>query len=93
MDTTKTITLGQAFAHCAGTSSYWLWIAITLVLCGACAFGMYKYSQKQELNPYVRIVLMFAIVVAIFACVFLRPTSVCQNTSTAMAARGHFLGY
>lgn len=93
MDTTKSITLAQAFAHCASTGSYWLWIAITLVLVAGCSIGMWKYAQKQEINPYVKMVLVFIMVAAIFACVFIRPCDVAANTSQAAAARGHYLGY
>ena len=93
MDTTKSITLGQAFAHCASTSSYWWGIGITLVLIAACAIGMFVYSKKSEINPYVKMALVFAMVAALFCCVFIRPCSVAVNTSQAAASRGHYLGY
>lgn len=93
MDTTKSITLGQAFAHCASTSSYWWGIFIVLALIGLAILGMVKFSQKTEINPYVKMALVFAMVAAIFLAVFMRPVDVHVNTSQAAAARGHYLGY
>lgn len=93
MDTTKSITLGQAFAHCASTGSYWLWIAITLVLVVGTAIGMFLYAKKTEINPYVKLALIFAMVASLFCCVFIRPCSVAVSTSVTMAAKNHWLGY
>lgn len=93
MDTTKSITLGQAFAHCASTGSYWLWIAIALVFIIGTTISMFVYAKKTEINPYVKIILIFAMVVALFCSVFIRPCDVHVNTSQAAAARGHYLGY
>lgn len=93
MDTTQQITLSQAFAHCASTGSYWLWIAIALVACGITCFLWYKAAQKSEVNIYVRLFLTFAMIAAIVCSILVRPVNVRVNTSSAAAARGHFLGY
>jgi formate-dependent nitrite reductase membrane component NrfD len=93
MDTTKSITLGQAFAHCASTGSYWLWIGIALAFIIGTSIGMFVYSKKTEINPIVKIALVFAMVAALFCSIFIRPCDVAQNTSQAAAARGHYLGY
>lgn len=93
MDTTKSITLGQAFAHCASTSSYWIWIAIAVLASVACFIIIYRIQKTTEVNGYVKIILAFACVAAIVASIFLRPCDVAANTSSAAAARGNFLGY
>lgn len=93
MDTSKSISLGQAFAHCAGTSSYWVWIGIAVVLSIASAVLLTRANNKAEVNPFIKMVIYFAIAAAILCSIFVRPTSVCQNTSVDMAAKGDYLGY
>lgn len=93
MDTTKSITLSQAFAHCASTGSYWLWIGIAVLFCAVVSFMWYKAAQKTEVNPYVKIFLAFVMLVAIVCSVFIRPVDVHVNTSTKMSKSNHWLGY
>lgn len=93
MDTTQQITLSQAFAHCASTGSYWLWIAIALAACGLTCFLWYKAAKNNPVNIIIQIVLTFAMVAAIVCSILIRPCDVAANTSRAAAARGHFLGY
>ena len=93
MDSTKNISLHAAFAHCASTGSYWLWIVIAVVASIIALFLLTKANNKTEVNPLVKIIVYFAVAAAILCSIFVRPTSVQANTSEAMAARGHYLGY
>lgn len=89
----KTISLGQAFAHCAGTGSYWLWIVIVVIASAITAFLLTRANDKTEVNPMVKMVIYFAIAAAILCSIFVRPCSVAANTSVEAAARGNYLGY
>lgn len=89
----KTISLGQAFAHCASTTSYWVWIAIVLAFIAIGSFIMWKVSKTTEINGFVKIIVVFAFLAALFLSVFMRPCDVAANTSIEMAAKGHYLGY
>jgi len=93
MDTSPHISLGQAFAHCASTGSYWLWIAIACVASVITIVLLTRANNKSEVNGMVKMVIYFAIAAAILCSIFVRPTSVCQNTSVDAAARGNYLGY
>jgi len=89
----KTISLGQAFAHCASTGSYWLWIVIALVASILTAVILTRANNKSEVNPMVKMAIYFAIAAAILCSIFVRPCSVAANTSVEAAARGNYLGY
>jgi hypothetical protein len=93
MDTTKNISLAQAFAHCASTGSYWWGLIITLAIVAVVITGLVIASKKTEVNPLVKMLLVFACVAAIALAIFMRPTNLAANTSEAAAARGHYLGY
>lgn len=93
MDTSKSISLGQAFAHCASTSSYWICMALAIVLALGCIVVIARIQRKTEVNPYVKNILAFICLALIVASIFLRPCTVAQNTSVDAAARGHYLGY
>jgi len=93
MDTSKSITLSQAFSHCASTSSYWLWIFIAIAASIGTIILLTKINNKQQVNPMVKTFIYFAIAAAILCSIFIRPTSVHENTSVDAAARNHYLGY
>lgn len=94
MDSTQTlISLGHAFRHCASTGSYWGWIIAALVLAIVCIVVIARIQRKTEVNPVVKIILAFVCLAFILGSIFIRPCTVAQNTSEAMAARGHYLGY
>ena len=85
----KTISLSQAFAHFAGTGSYWLWIAIALVFAVALVIWMIKSDFGDGGNIAAIVVIAFLLAVA----VCYRPFEVKENTSQEQAARGVYLGY
>jgi hypothetical protein len=86
------ISLGQAFAHCACTGSYWLWLAIAIIICGATIYFAIKSLKTSDIGAE-HIILLFALLAIMALAVFLRPTEVCQNTSVSEAARGIYIGY
>lgn len=93
MDSTSSISLSQAFAHCSSTSSYWwgIVIVILVLLAGWSAIKFY-FSKKFDTSNMEKawlVITVFAIGIAIF----MRPCNVAVNTSVAMAAAGHWLGY
>jgi bacteriorhodopsin len=93
MDTSQSISLHAAFAHCASTGSYWLWIVIAFVASIIALYLLTKANNKAEVNSLVKIIIYFAVLVAIGCSIFVRPCSVMVNTSVDAAARGHYLGY
>lgn len=90
---TDNITLGQAFAHCTSTTSYWLWIGIVLAASGLICLLWYRAEKNAEVNVYVKLILTFIMVAAIISSIFMRPCDVAANTSVEMMQRGHYLGY
>lgn len=93
MDTTQSITLSQAFAHCASTSSYWVWIGIALVVDAVILILLTKANNKAEVNPMVKMLIYFFCLAFVMCSIFIRPCNVHVNTSVEMAKRGHYLGY
>lgn len=93
MDTVKSISLSQAFAHCASTGSYWWGLGIVLAIVIAVIIGIIVFEKSAEVNPFVKMFLVFACMAAILMAVFMRPCDVAANTSEEMAAKGHYLGY
>lgn len=92
MDTTKTISWAAAWHHCAGTSSYWLWIigiaigwVLAILAINAMANKMNKDLDKVKL--WTSVVFFMALAFSILAS----PSSIAANTSEAMAAKGHFI--
>lgn len=93
MDTSPSISIGTAFAHCASTGSYWWGIVIVALICVAgWAFIQIKLAKSMDVSTIQKVwatVCLFAIMIAIF----MRPCMVATNTSVTMAAAGHWLGY
>lgn len=89
----KNISLGWAFAHCATTGSYWLWIIIAVLASIAAAVILTRANNKSEVNPMVKMLVYFAIAVAILCSIFVRPCNVAANTTEEQAARGVYIGY
>lgn len=93
MDTTRHISLHAAFAHCAGTFSYWLWIILAVAFAVGCIVFIARIQRTTEVSGFVKLGLAFVCLAFIMVSIFGRPTNVAQNTSEAAAARGHYLGY
>lgn len=92
MDTSKTISWGMAWHHCASTSSYWLWIAGVVVvgLLGVLAINAMANKMNKDLDKaklWFCVVMVFALAFAILAS----PSSVAANTSVDMASRGVYI--
>lgn len=94
MDTTKTISFSQAWAHCAGTTSYWAWL-IAFIVVGAAGLLVIDYIGNKRNTDVSTAQKIWCIVFAflIFGAIFIRPGQVAANTSQAMAAKGEWLGY
>jgi len=90
----KTISLAQAFAHCAGTASYWEWIIGTLILGIGGFLGIRWFEQKNNKDlGGIELLWIVAFVFALGIAIFSRPTNVAANTTVEEAARGEYLGY
>jgi len=90
----KTISWGQAWAHCASTGSYWAWIAIFFAV-GLIGLLVINAAAKiANKDPYVaKLVWCILFVFLLALAVFMRPSQVAANTSQAEAAKGLWLGY
>lgn len=93
MDSTQSISIGMAFAHCASTSSYWWGIVIVIAFLIAGWIVIEKFIAKSQDPSNAEKVWMVVCLFAIGVAVFMRPCEVAVNTSIEMAARGHYLGY
>lgn len=85
----NTIGLLGGFAHCAGTTSYWVWIIVVIVLSALLILA----NDKFDLGDTGRIISIAAIVFALAFAVFFRPAEVGANTTKEQAARGVYIGY
>jgi hypothetical protein len=94
MDSTKAISWGQAWAHCASTGSYWVWIAIFLIVGFIGLLVINASAKNANKDPYViRLVWCILFTFLLGLAIFMRPSQVAANTSQASAARGQYLGY
>jgi hypothetical protein len=89
----KNISLGQAFAHCASTDSYWIWIIIAVVVSITAGMILTRANSKSEVNPMVKMLVYFAIAALILCSIFVRPCTIAANTTQEQAARGVYIGY
>lgn len=82
--------LSAAFGHVTSTGSYWLGIAIAVVICLGIVFGMWKSYQKGgDINT-----IFVALIVAIMMfAIMMRPCEIAVNTTVEQAARGVWIGY
>ena len=87
------ISLGEAFAHCAKSTSYWVWLVIAFLVFVGVAFTCIKKYQAGDLEgkEVVKFILV-PFVAFVFALLF-RPTEVANNTTKEQAARGVYIGY
>ena len=88
----ENISLLEAFKHCASTGSYWLWLAISVVIfIGGCV-GLKKSYDKDGWSTGKNYVL-FVLIALLLSAILLRPTSISANTTKEQAARGVYIGY
>jgi hypothetical protein len=92
-DTSPSITLSQAFAHCASTGSYWLWIGIAVVFDLLVVVELIRYQKKNEVASYWVAIICFVLLSILMLSVFKDPVNVHVNTSVNMAAQNKWLGY
>ena len=94
MDSTKAISWGQAWLHCAHTGSYWVGIAIVIILGAAFWLLLRLYERKDNKDmQYAEVAVGVIFVLALAFAICARPCDVASNTSIASAAKGLWLGY
>jgi heme/copper-type cytochrome/quinol oxidase subunit 2 len=89
----KTISFGQALAHCAGTTSYWVGIIIVLLVIAAAITIVWRVQRKYEVNPYAKVIGAFVLAAALLVAILGRPANIAANTTQEQAARGVYIGY
>jgi hypothetical protein len=88
----ENISILEAFKHCASTGSYWLWLAISVVIFIGGSIGLKKAYDKEgwsTLKSFVLFVLLGVLLSGILA----RPADIAANTTKEQAARGVYIGY
>jgi energy-coupling factor transporter transmembrane protein EcfT len=88
----ENITLGEAFSHCFGTTSYWVYVAIGIIVFLVGAFGLKKSYDKEGWSAGKSFVL-FLLLGILLTSILLRPTDIAANTTKEQAARGVYIGY
>ncbi len=88
----KTISFGQALAHCASTGSYWFWIAIAVVAL-VIGFILIKKSLKTSDWQTGHSLAVGGLILILLLAVLMRPAEVAANTTEDQAARGVYIGY
>ncbi len=86
----ENISLGEAFAHCMSTFSWWAFVIGAMIVFLLCVFWSVK-TVRAESAPrwYIPVIALFILI----ATIFWRPVEVKQNTTKEQASRGIFLGY
>jgi len=89
----ENISLGEAFRYCSSFTSYWVVIAIPLVVLIIGFIVSEKYGKKNDVNvgPF-KMILGAICVLGLAAAIFISPTNVQANTSKDMAKRGSYIG-
>ncbi len=81
--------LPVAFAHCAESTSYWIWgIIVSLFSLGGIWWN-FKAGKAGGGNNIV----FFVCAAAILFVWFYRPSEIAWNTTVEQAARGVWIGY
>jgi purine-cytosine permease-like protein len=88
----ENITLGQAFSHCFGTTSYWIYLIIGIIIFLVGILGLKKSYDKQGWSPEKSLVL-FLLLGILLTAILLRPTDIAANTTKEQAAKGVYIGY
>lgn len=88
----ENISLGEAFKHCASTGSYWLWLAIALVIFIGGCIGLKKSYDNDGWSTGKNFVL-FVLIGILISAILLRPADIAANTTKEQAARGVYIGY
>lgn len=88
----ENITLLEAMKHCAGTASYWLWIAIAVIVFVGGGIGLKKSYDRDGWSAGKNFAL-FAILAILLSAILLRPAEIAANTTKEQAARGVYIGY
>lgn len=85
-----TISIGLAFSIVSKSWSYWLFIAIPVVV-----FGYYIYRKSKSDDGWAGTSLLpiFGFVAVIMFAIFFRPCEIAANTSIAAYQRGNIIGY
>ena len=87
------ISLGEAFAHCAQSTSYWVWLLISLAFLGTAVFVCIKKYQNGDLEGKEVVKFILIPLAAFLFALLMRPTEVAANTTKEQAARGVYIGY
>ena len=88
----ENISILEAFKHCASTGSYWLWLAIGVIIFIGGSIGLKKAYDKEgwsTIKSFVLCILVGVLLSAILA----RPADIAANTTKEQAAKGIFIGY
>ena len=90
----RLVTLGEAFAHCAHTVSYWVVMFLPIVIGGPLLWlihyeGVKTNKDVDNIMKWVAIALLVFMVVHIFAT----PCDLAQNTLESWARQGKWVGY
>jgi hypothetical protein len=88
----ENISILEAFKHCASTGSYWLWIAIAVVIFIGGFIGLKKSYDKEGWSTGKNFVL-FVLIALLLSSILARPADIAANTTKEQAARGVYIGY
>jgi hypothetical protein len=86
------ITLGEAFNHCFGTTSYWVYLALGVLIFLVGILGLKKSYDKEGWGTGKSFVL-FLLLGILLTSILLRPTDIAANTTKEQAVRGVYIGY
>ena len=88
----ENISILEAFKHCASTGSYWLWIAIAVVIFIGGGIGLKKSYDKEGWSTGKNFVL-FVLIALLLSSILATPADIAANTTKEQAARGVYIGY
>lgn len=87
---TDDIGLPAAFAHCAGSVSYWVWGVLCTLVVAFIGYKMYlSYTREGKFTPLLAFILLAGL---LFVWMY-RPSELAWNTTVEQAAKGIWIGY
>ena len=88
----ENISILEAFKHCASTGSYWLWLAIGVIIFISGCIGLKKSYDRNGWDAGKNYIL-FALTAILLSAILSRPADIANNTTKEQAAKGIYIGY
>lgn len=88
---TDNISFGQAWGYAATFGSYWLWLVLALLGCGAAGWFLQRNYSKSQNWSGGQTAIVVVLLALFLAALLATPASIAANTTVEQAARGVYI--